>query len=150
MLPPWQRKKSVRNGHALLVLTPLRRNVVLEVKDISDLPPQFHSCEFNIYHCVLKLKSGYVNHHDNTLIHNLDSLPPRPFENISMMCHKLCKSSPGFKRHIKVHEDDATLFDPVNPVKVTTPVCHIYFQPCYSSPGLKSHLRAQAHLQVDN
>lgn len=135
----------------LLILAQLRWSVVLKVGDISDLPPQFHSCECYIYHCVLK--SGYINHHkshDNTLIHNLDSLPPRPLENISMMCHKICKSSPDLKRHMKVHEDDVTLFDPVNPVKVTAFVCHVCFKPCWSSTGLKSHLRAQAHLQVDN
>lgn len=49
-------------------------------------------------------------------MHKLDGLPPSLFENVCETCGKICKSSPGLKRYMKVHEDDE--FDLINLIKV--------------------------------
>ena len=58
-------RKSIENGIKLFEAKHVRNEKLkcdLRKGSMHDLPPDCKSWEYNICHCVLNLKSGYVNH----------------------------------------------------------------------------------------
>ena len=58
--------------------------------------------------------------HDPSKHVNYNVLPPRPAENVCVVCGKVCKSAPGLKRHMAVHKDSIPQIDSINPIKCTS------------------------------
>ena len=53
-------------------------------------------------------------------------LPPKPEENMCVVCGKMCKSSSGLKQHMKIHKDAIPQTDAVHLVKITSFICGVH------------------------
>ena len=118
-----------------------------------DLPDDLHSWKCHMCDRTLLSKAGYVNHtrsHRNLQKHTAYSvLPTSPDSTTCAVCGKVCSTSPGLKRHMKVHRNDTLQRDAVGPVRCSNFVCHVCLLPCRSAAGLKSHLRAHGRKEIN-
>lgn len=134
---------------------PLRGNVFWNAQIMCDLWKGSHfdlSVNMKSWKCgvcehILLSKAGYVNHLKgynksdwHSWLANYTNLPNRPADN-TWVCNKFYRSSSGLKRYLVVHRWVVGHADPINPIKDTEFICHIYMIPIKLNVGLKSYFK---------
>lgn len=66
----------------------------------------------------------------------------RPTGNTFVVCNNVCRSSPGCRKHVAVHNSVSNHADSINRIKDTEFTSHICLIPMKSYTGPKSHLRS--------
>ena len=137
-----QRKNSIKEGCSIfedkrIKYAQIKRD--LRKRCHPDLPADKQPWKCGMRDWVLLSKAGYVNylkvHDNNPKTAKRDNLTPHLGNTTCVFCNKICKLSAGLKRRMLVHKNAVKQPDPVNPVKQTEFICHIWLKPMKSKAG---------------